>query len=135
MKRLITLIVGVLCTAPWSVRAQFDDAAAAQLQKLVQAYRYVDAAYVDSLDTAPLVEEAIRGMLTRLDPHSAYLSEEEMKGVDESFDGSFGGIGIEFNGVERHGGDRQHDRRRPFGAGGTAAGRPDRVDRRQRAVG
>ena len=50
MKRLITLIVGVLCTAPWSVRAQFDDAAAAQLQKLVQAYRYVDAAYVDSLD-------------------------------------------------------------------------------------
>ena len=44
MKRLITLIVGVLCTAPWSVRAQFDDAAAAQLQKLVQAYRYVDAA-------------------------------------------------------------------------------------------
>ena len=97
MKRLITLIVGVLCTAPWSVRAQFDDAAAAQLQKLVQAYRYVDAAYVDSLDTAPLVEEAIRGMLMRLDPHSAYLSEEEMKGVDESFDGSFGGIGIEFN--------------------------------------
>ena len=97
MKRLITLIVSVLCAAPWSVRAQFDDAAAAQLQKLVQAYRYVDAAYVDSLDTAPLVEEAIRGMLTRLDPHSAYLSEEEMKGVDESFDGSFGGIGIEFN--------------------------------------
>ena len=83
MKRLITLIVGVLCTAPWSVRAQFDDAAAAQLQKLVQAYRYVDAAYVDSLDTAPLVEEAIRGMLMRLDPHSAYLSEEEMKGVIE----------------------------------------------------
>ena len=97
MKRLITLIVGVLCTAPWSVRAQFDDAAAAQLQKLVQAYRYVDAAYVDSLDPAPLVEEAIRGMLTRLDPHSAYLSEEEMKGVDESFDGRFGGIGIEVN--------------------------------------
>ena len=97
MKRLITLIVGVLCTAPWSVRAQFDDAAAAQLQKLVQAYRYVDAAYVDSLDTAPLVEEAIRGMLTRLDPHSAYLSEEEMKGVDESFDGSFATIGQGFD--------------------------------------
>ena len=32
--------------------------------------------------------------------------------------------------VERHGGDRQNDRRRPFGAGGTAAGRPDRGDRR-----
>lgn len=130
MKRLITLIVGVLCTAPWSVRAQFDDAAAAQLQKLVQAYRYVDAAYVDSLDTAPLVEEAIRGMLTRLDPHSAYLSEEEMKGVDESFDGSFGGIGIEFNVLNDTVVIVNTDRRRPFGAGGTAAGRPDRGDRR-----
>ncbi len=97
MKRLIASIVALLCAAPWCVRAQFDEAAAAQLQKLVQAYRYVEGVYVDSLDTAPLVEEAIRGMLTRLDPHSAYLSADEMKGVDESFDGSFGGIGIEFN--------------------------------------
>ena len=97
MKRLIALIVATLLFAPWGVRAQFDDGSAAQLQKLVQAYRYVDATYVDSLDTAPLVEEAIRGMLTRLDPHSAYLSADEVKVVDESFDGSFGGIGIEFN--------------------------------------
>lgn len=97
MKRLITSISALLCVAPWCLRAQSDGLSAAQLQKLVQAYRYVDAAYVDSLDTAPLVEEAIRGMLMRLDPHSAYLSADEMKGVDESFDGSFGGIGIEFN--------------------------------------
>ena len=96
-KSLILSAVAVLCSVSWSVRAQFDGVSAAQLQKLVQAYRYVDAAYVDSLDTAPLVEEAIRGMLTRLDPHSAYLSADEMKGVDESFDGSFSGIGIEFN--------------------------------------
>jgi len=97
MKRWIIWGVAALAAAPWGVHAQFDEAAAAQLQKLVQAYRYVDAVYVDSLDTAPLVEEAIRGMLTRLDPHSAYLSADEMKEVDESFDGSFGGIGIEFN--------------------------------------
>lgn len=96
-KSLILSAVAALCSVSWSVRAQFDGVSAAQLQKLVQAYRYVDAAYVDSLDTAPLVEEAIRGMLTRLDPHSAYLSADEMKGVDESFDGSFSGIGIEFN--------------------------------------
>ncbi len=97
MRRQIVWIVTLLVLAPLGVRAQFDEGPAAQLQKLVQAYRYVDATYVDSLDTAPLVEEAIRGMLTRLDPHSAYLSPDEMQGVDESFDGSFGGIGIEFN--------------------------------------
>lgn len=82
---------------PVGLRAQSGEAAAVQLQKLAQAYRYVDAAYVDSLDMAPLAEEAIRAMLDRLDPHSAYLSREEMQGVEESFDGSFSGIGIEFN--------------------------------------
>ena len=97
MRRQFAWIVTLLVFAPLGVRAQIDGGPAAQLQKLVQAYRYVDATYVDSLDTAPLVEEAIRGMLTRLDPHSAYLSPDEMQGVDESFDGSFGGIGIEFN--------------------------------------
>ena len=95
MKRLITLIVGVLCTAPWSVRAQFDDAAAAQLQKLVQAYRYVDAAYVDSLDTAPLVEEAIRSMVQQLDPHTEYASAAEMAEFWSLYRGKFGGIGIQ----------------------------------------
>ena len=74
-----------------------DRAQRRSLAKLERSYEYIRKMYVDSVDMAPLVEEAIRGMLTRLDPHSAYLSEEERKGVDESFDGSFGGIGIEFN--------------------------------------
>lgn len=82
---------------PCGVRGQYDERAVEQLQKFVQAYRYLSASYVDSLDTAPLAEEAIRAMLARLDPHSAYLSAEEMRSVDESFDGQFSGIGIEFN--------------------------------------
>ena len=54
-------------------------------------------AYVDEVDTAPVIEGAITGMLERLDPHSAYIPAEEMKSVRESFDGEFSGIGVEFN--------------------------------------
>ena len=97
MKRLISLLAAGWMLLPGSVYGQYDGHAVEQLQKFAQAYRYLSAVYVDSLDTAPLAEEAIRAMLERLDPHSAYLSAEEMRGVDESFDGRFSGIGIEFN--------------------------------------
>ena len=68
-----------------------------QLQKLNQFYRYLNGTYVDTVHNDALVEKAIREMLLQLDPHSTYLTAEEMKGVKEVFDGSFSGIGIEFN--------------------------------------
>ena len=43
------------------------------------------------------MEEAITGILSALDPHSSYSSAEEMKSITESFDGSFSGIGVEFD--------------------------------------
>ena len=49
--------------------------------------RYLDGLYVDDVEMKPVVEGAIRGMLEELDPHSAYLDAEEMKGVRESFEG------------------------------------------------
>lgn len=68
-----------------------------QFQKLAQVYRYLLGLYVDDVEMKPVVEGAIRGMLEELDPHSAYLDAEEMRGVQESFDGEFSGIGVEFN--------------------------------------
>ena len=68
-----------------------------QFQKLGQVYRYLTGLYVDEVDMKPVVEGAIRGMLEELDPHSAYIDAEEMRGVQESFDGEFSGIGVEFN--------------------------------------
>jgi carboxyl-terminal processing protease len=53
--------------------------------------------YVNEVDTQKLTEAAIRGMLNELDPHSVYISAEEMKGVNEDFQGSFEGIGVEFD--------------------------------------
>ena len=61
-----------------------DAGAVRQLQKLTQVYRYLDGLYVDEVDMQPLVESAISGMLEELDPHSAYIGADEMKGVQES---------------------------------------------------
>lgn len=52
-----------------------------QLQKLNQFYRYLNGTYVDTVHNDALVEKAIREMLLQLDPHSTYLTAEEMKGV------------------------------------------------------
>ena len=77
--------------------AQQNKNAVEQLQKLNRFYRYLSVMYVDSLDMKPIVESAIREMLSELDPHSTYLDIEEMKASQESFDGEFSGIGIEYN--------------------------------------
>ncbi len=53
--------------------------------------------YVDEVDTQKLVESAIKGMLGELDVHSVFISAEDMKKVNEDFQGSFEGIGVEFD--------------------------------------
>ena len=53
--------------------------------------------YVDEVDTQKLFEAAIKGMLNELDVHSVYISADEMKRVNEEFQGSFEGIGVEFD--------------------------------------
>ena len=68
-----------------------------QLQKLNRFYRYLNATYVDTLQVESLVETAIKSMLSELDPHSTYLDKEEMKAQAESVDGSFSGVGVEYN--------------------------------------
>ncbi len=71
-----------------------------QLRKLEEAYSYITKKYVDPVNPAKLVEDAIEGMLEELDPHSVYISAKEMKRVRENFNASFEGIGIYFEIVE-----------------------------------
>lgn len=56
--------------------------------------------YVDTVNTAELTEEGIRAMLKKLDPHSIYLTKEELKEMDEPLVGNFDGVGIQFNILE-----------------------------------
>ncbi len=68
-----------------------------QLEKLQRALQFIEFAYINKLDDEKLVEDAIRGMLSELDPHSVYLSADELRRANEPLEGSFEGIGIQFN--------------------------------------
>jgi carboxyl-terminal processing protease len=56
--------------------------------------------YVDSVNEDKLVEDGIRGMLEKLDPHSSYLTAKEVKAANEPLQGNFEGIGVQFNMAE-----------------------------------
>lgn len=68
-----------------------------QLQKIMRVYNNLDKLYVEDVDMKPLVEKAIRSMLLELDPHSTYLTAEEMKSAMEMTRGKFGGIGVAYD--------------------------------------
>ena len=65
--------------------------------KLRMAESAIKQLYVDTVDEEKLVEDAIRGMLEELDPHSSYTNAEETKELNEPLQGNFSGIGISFN--------------------------------------
>lgn len=64
--------------------------------KLEEIIRYIEARYVDDVNKEDLVREAMDKILHELDPHSSYISAEELKSVNDQLEGSFEGIGIEF---------------------------------------
>ena len=72
----------------------------APLRKLQIAEMAVTNLYVDSVDEEKLVEDAIRGMLEKLDPHSSYMTAKETRQANEPLQGNFEGIGVQFNMVE-----------------------------------
>ncbi|MDR0685950.1 MAG: S41 family peptidase [Dysgonamonadaceae bacterium] len=65
--------------------------------KLNMALANIMNAYVDTLNTKKTVEDAIVGMLEKLDPHSNYLTPEEVREMNEPLQGNFDGIGVQFN--------------------------------------
>lgn len=65
--------------------------------KFGRALALVESFYVDSTKQDQLTEKAIIAMLRELDPHSVYLSQEEVKASNEELEGNFDGIGIQFN--------------------------------------
>jgi carboxyl-terminal processing protease len=65
------------------------------LRAFAEIYGRIKSDYVEEIDDAKLVEYAIRGMLSNLDPHSAYLVKQEYDELKEGTSGEFGGLGLE----------------------------------------
>lgn len=93
MKKAILTILLILPSMAFAQNTKGD----IQMFKFDQFYQYLNALYVDTLNNEKLIEEAIKKVLSELDPHSSYSSAEEMKSISESFEGSFSGIGVEFD--------------------------------------
>lgn len=66
-----------------------------ELQQFSEVYSRIKENYVEDVKDKDLMTNAIRGMLSNLDPHSAYLDEEEFKELQVGTSGEFGGLGIE----------------------------------------
>ena len=65
------------------------------LRKFAEVFGRIKDAYVEEVDDTQLLESAIKGMLSDLDPHSTYLAPKDYEELEESTSGEFGGLGIE----------------------------------------
>lgn len=90
---MIAAITAISLTACAQRNAKINSA----LQKLYMTQMAVTELYVDTVNADKLAEDGIRGMLKELDPHSSYTTAKETKSLTEPLEGSFEGVGIQFN--------------------------------------
>ena len=93
MIRVFLLILTVCLSTNLSVAKNIQRS----MKKLMNAQFAVSEFYVDSVNDEKVVEDAIRGMLDKLDPHSVYSTAEETQELQQPLQGKFSGIGISFN--------------------------------------
>ena len=91
------LCLAILAGGP---QARADKNSESTLRKLAIATMAISSLYVDSVDDTKLAEDALRGMLEKLDPHSSYATPKEVKALTEPLQGNFEGVGVQFNMLE-----------------------------------
>ena len=95
------VILFLLLSFPQAIKAQqLNFGYNSPMRKMVLAEMAITNLYVDSVDEKKLAEDGIRGMIEQLDPHSSYLTAKETKEMNEPLQGSFEGIGVQFNMVK-----------------------------------
>jgi len=65
-------------------------------EKIKRLINYIQYDYVDEVNTDSLLDNTINQLLKNLDPHSVYIPRDELQGIQESMNGNFNGIGIQF---------------------------------------
>jgi len=85
------LIAGVQCNAA----TKQDKLPLKEIQTFAEVYGQVKANYYENTEDSKLVENAMKGMVSGLDPHSEYLTKEDFQGLKELTSGKFGGLGME----------------------------------------
>lgn len=101
-KRFSLATVGILVIIALFLGTQFStlisgDNIFEQLNKFKDVLSLAEKFYVDEIDSQKMVESAITGMLGDLDPHSVYIPATHLQRIKEEFQGSFEGIGVEYD--------------------------------------
>ncbi|MDR0505268.1 MAG: S41 family peptidase [Dysgonamonadaceae bacterium] len=94
MKHLTLIALLSVCLFACSFGQANQDA---YMRKVSMAMAAIENMYVDTINKNKLAEDAIVSLLEKLDPHSNYMTPEEMKEMNESLQGNFDGIGVQFN--------------------------------------
>ena len=95
---MVSICGNVLAEKGGQVSANSDDMQSLpfdELRTFTEIFGRIKQDYVEPVSDKKLLEDAIRGMLSGLDPHSAYLVDDEFKELQEGTTGQFGGLGIE----------------------------------------
>lgn len=100
MKKMICAAACCIMMMPLHAQMKITVSKDSPLFKLQIAEMAITNMYVDSVDEKKLVEDGIRGMLEKLDPHSSYMTAKEVKAADEPLSGGFEGIGVQFNMID-----------------------------------
>lgn len=94
MIKFLSLVV-ILITTVFG-HSQIDPSKVGTSQKFDEVLTYINRMYVDDVDAEELTDAAIVAMLEKLDPHSTFISKEEVDEANEQINGNFVGIGIRF---------------------------------------
>ena len=94
MKKFFTTYL-FLFLVPIFISAEEDKDVYKYLNLFGEAFEKIKNNYVEPVNSKDLIESAIEGMLTSLDPHSSYLNDKELKELRVQTKGEFGGLGIE----------------------------------------
>lgn len=96
---LVFTLFGLLLGTQFNASRSSDDAVE-QFKKMKQAFLLVTGKYVKQVSAERLATGGVEGMLDRLDPHSQYLSPEEVSQTRDRIEGALGGVGIRYNVVD-----------------------------------
>ena len=94
MKNILSiLMIALTC---FNLQAQRDQSKISTSLKFDEILTYINRMYVDEVNAAELTDAAIVGMLEKLDPHSVYISKDDVDDANQAINGSFVGVGIRF---------------------------------------
>ena len=98
MKQLFLIsLISLLVSNSWAQKPTITNSSSpSNGQRIDEIMTYITKLYVDDVNSKELMDAAIVAMLEKLDPHSTYISSEEVDDANQRIEGSFVGIGIRF---------------------------------------